>query len=59
MARIHVAEHGVAKIGTFLLHDVEHLVRQPLPARQMDRQRHAGDLRGARRADAATFALRG
>lgn len=35
--------------GALGLDDIKHVVRQPLPARQMDRQRHAGDARGARR----------
>ena len=43
MAGVHVAEHGVLQVGAFLLDDVEHLIGQPLPAGQVDRQRHAGD----------------
>ena len=46
-AGIHVAEHGVAEIGAFLFDHIEHSVGEPLPARQMDRQRHAADLRSA------------
>ena len=58
VARVHVAEDGVPEIGAFLLDDIEHLVRQPLPARQMDRQRHAGDARARARRRAATCAPR-
>ena len=42
MARVHVAEHGVARIAALLLDDVEHGVAEPEPARQVHHQRQAG-----------------
>ena len=50
--RVHVAEHGVARIAALLLDDVEHVVPEAEPARQMDHERQArcAPGRGPRRA---------
>ena len=42
VARVHVAEHGLAEIGALGLDDVEHVVAEPEPARQVHHQRQAG-----------------
>ena len=59
VARVHVAEHGVAQIGAFRLDEVEHAMPMAEPAGQMDHERQAGAPLGARRADQALLLLGG
>ena len=58
--RVHVAEHGVARIAALLLDDVEHLVPEPEPAGQMHHQRQPvrACARAAPRSDFSSSAVK-
>lgn len=57
-ARVHVAKDGMGGIGALLLDHVQHPVRVPFPARQVDHERQAGaDRAPGGAAQAALFRL--